>query len=331
MNNLNIAVVGATGLVGRTMIEVLEERKFPLNNLYLLASERSSGQKIKFNDSLLEVETLTENSFENIDIALFSAGGSVSKHYAPIAAKSGCIVVDNSSAWRLDSDVPLVVPEVNANTLQNHKGIIANPNCSTIQLVVALKPLEDKYGIKRFVCSTYQSISGAGQKGVDKLNNEIKNINSEDKHKIAYNTLFHPLSESNGFTVEENKMWNETRKILNKPDMNIAITCVRLPILGGHAESINVELNKDFQINDVYELFKSSKGIIIMDDMENEIYPTPEIVKDKDEVFIGRIHRDHSVDNGLYLWAVADNLRKGAATNAVQIAEEIVQRELFEF
>lgn len=329
--NLNIAVVGATGLVGRNMIKVLQERQLPIKNLIPLASAKSAGTEIEFNGESIKVEELHENSFEGMDIALFSAGGSVSMQFAPIAAKSGCIVVDNSSAWRMTPTVPLVVPEVNPQDLEGHNGIIANPNCSTIQLMVAVKPILDKYGIKRLVCSTYQSISGAGQKGVDKLQNEINGDKIDEGHKIAYNAIFHPLSDNDGFTEEEFKMYNETRKILNKPDMNIAYTCVRLPILGGHAESVNLELEKEYKMNELIELLDNSEGLVIMDDMKEEIYPTPLFVNEKDEVFVGRIRRDRSVDNGLYLWVVADNLRKGAATNAVQIAQEIIKRDLFEF
>lgn len=330
-DNLNIAIVGATGLVGRNMIKVLEESKLQFKNLILLASEKSAGNKIDFRGEPLLVEKLTEDSFDSIDIALFSAGGSVSKKYAPVAAKNGCVVVDNSSAWRMNPSVPLVVPEVNAESLQGHHGIIANPNCSTIQLVVALKPLDVEYGIKRLVCSTYQSISGAGQKGMDKLQSEIEGNKIDKGHKIAYNAIFHPLSDSDGFTEEEFKMYNETRKILGRPEMNIAFTCVRLPILGGHAESVNLELENPFNIDKLKEILASSPGLIVMDDMENDIYPTPLFANEKNEVYVGRIRRDNSVENGLYLWVVADNLRKGAATNTVQIAEEIIKRDLFDF
>lgn len=325
----NIAVVGATGLVGRTMIKVLDERKFPLNSLQLYASERSAGETIKYQGYDITVQKLDEHSFDDVDIALFSAGGGVSKKFAPIAAEKGCVVVDNSSAWRMEKDIPLVVPEVNGSELEKHKNIIANPNCSTIQLVAAIKPIFDKYGIHRLVCSTYQSISGAGQKGIDKLMSEIKGEKSDDKHPIAFNTMFHQLSPADGFTEEENKMWNEIRKILNKEDMNIAITCVRLPIFGGHGESVNLELEKEYEIGDIREMLQNTPGLVIIDDMANDEYPTPQIASDKDEVFIGRLHEDHSAKNGLYMWVVADNLRKGAATNAVQIAEMLVEKDLW--
>jgi aspartate-semialdehyde dehydrogenase len=328
---LNIAVVGATGLVGRNMLKVLNEKNLPVKNLILLASEKSAGTRIEYKGESLPVEVLGDNSFDGIDIALFSAGSEISRKYAPVANENGCIVIDNSSAFRMDKSVPLLVPEVNSYALEGHRGIIANPNCSTIQLVVAIKPIEDKYGIERLVCSTYQSISGAGQKGVDKLQSEIEGESNEKGHKIAYNAIFHPLSESDGFTEEEFKMYNETRKILDKPDMKIAFTCVRLPIIGGHAESVNLELKSDFNLAILKEDLAAAEGIIVMDDMNNDLYPTPLFVNEKNEVYIGRIRRDNSVENGLYLWVVADNLRKGAATNAVQIAEEIIKKELFEF
>ena len=321
MDKKNIAIVGATGLVGRTMLKVLEERNFPINNLKLYASARSAGKKLNFAGKEYIVEETNENSFQDIDIALFSAGKEASKKYAPIAASNGCVVIDNSSAWRMDTAVPLVVPEVNKEVLKDYKGIIANPNCSTIQLMLVLKPLQDNYGLKRVVASTYQSISGAGQSGIDKLMSEIKNKAEIKSESIAYNTNFHTISDENGFTEEEIKMINETRKILDLPDLPIAVTCVRLPILGGHGESVNVELNKEYNINDIRELLARSENLILMDKPLENIYPTPAVSKDKDEVFVGRLRIDNSVKNGLYFWVVADNIRKGAATNAVQIAE----------
>lgn len=320
----NIAVVGASGLVGRTMIKVLEERNFPLESLSLFASIRSAGKKIKFRGEEVEIKELTYDSFQGIDIALFSAGGAISKEYAPISVKSNCIVVDNSSAWRMIDSVPLIVPEVNPEAIKSHSGIIANPNCSTIQLVVALKPIHDNYGIKRLICSTYQSISGAGQTGLDKLYGELEGNFKANVHPIAFNTMFHPIAE-NGFTVEENKMKNEICKIMNVPNLPIAITCVRLPIHGGHGESVNLELEKTFQIDEIRELIQNSEGLILMDDMEREHYATPQIVKDHDPVYVSRVRKDDSVENGLYLWVVADNLRKGAATNAIQIAEKLIE------
>jgi aspartate-semialdehyde dehydrogenase len=320
----NVAVVGATGLVGRTMIKVLEERNFPVNELKLLASVRSAGTKAMFNNEEITVQELTGESFKGVDIALFSAGGSISLTYAPIAASYKCIVIDNSSAWRMDPEIPLVVPEVNPEVLRHHKYIIANPNCSTIQLVVPLKALQDEYGLKRVICSTYQSISGAGQKGVDKLMTEIKGGDYDNKIKYAFNTAFHPFDD-NGFTNEENKMVNETRKILGINDLKIAVTCVRVPTLGGHSESVNIELNNPFEIHDIKKLMANTAGMILMDNPSENIYPYPLLTADKDPVYVGRIRRDDTVENGLYLWVVADNLRKGAATNAVQIAEKMVE------
>ncbi len=331
-DRLTLAIVGATGLVGRTMVKVLEERDFPVSELILLASERSAGKKIMFKGKELTVETLNEKSFGGVKIALFSAGGDVSKKYAPIAAKAGCIVIDNSSAWRMHPEVPLVVPEVNPGALAGHHGIIANPNCSTIQLVVPLKYIHDKYTLRRVVVSTYQSISGAGQKGVDKLRREIAgNINPKDKHKIAYNIMFHSPVENSDFSVEEIKMMNETRKILSLPKLRVAVTCVRLPILGGHGESVNLETEKPFDVEDIRSLMLSRPGLVLMDDMQNDCYPTPEISADTDPVYVGRFRVDSTVENGLYMWVVADNLRKGAATNAVQIAETILNERYTSF
>ena len=323
----NVAVVGASGLVGRTMLKVLEEREFPVDNLKLLASKRSAGKFINFKDRDYLIEELNENSFNGIDIALFSAGGDTSKIYAPFAAREKCFVIDNSSAWRMDADVPLVVPEVNPNALNNHSYIIANPNCSTIQLVVALKPIHLKYGIKRLICSTYQTVSGAGQKGVDKLMTEINGNIYDNNVKYAFNTAFHPFAE-NGFTIEENKMKAEILKIMEDDSIRIAVTCVRVPTLGGHAESVNLELEHPFEIHDIKLLLANTEGIVLMDNPGENIYPTPEIVNDKDPVYVGRIRKDDSVENGLYLWVVADNLRKGAATNAVQIAEKLIELDL---
>jgi aspartate-semialdehyde dehydrogenase len=328
MKNYNIAIVGASGLVGRTMVKVLEERNFRVDNLKLLASEKSAGQHISFRGKEYHVEELTKDSFQGVDIALFSAGGACSKEFAPIAAKAGCIVIDNSSAWRLDNDIPLVVPEVNPEDLREHKNIIANPNCSTIQMLAAIKPIVDKYGLERLVCSTYQSISGAGQKGVDKLIGEITDPHfSEGRHRIAFNTMFH-TAKADGFTDEEYKMIHETRKMLHMPELRLAMTCVRLPLLGGHGESLNLELKNEYQMEDIHTLIEETEGLVLMDDIENEEYPTPLAAQNRDEVFIGRLRRDDSCQNGLYMWVVADNLRKGAATNAVQIAEKMIEMEL---
>lgn len=322
----NIAIVGATGLVGRKMLQVLDEHNFPINEIKLFASKKSVGTKITFKNQELIVEELNQKSFQNIDIALFSAGSDISKEYAPIAADSKCIVIDNSSAWRMDENVPLVVPEVNSNSLFNHKYIIANPNCSTIQLVVALNPLHKNYNVKRVVCSTYQSVSGAGQKGIDKLKTELSNDIYDNNIKFAYNTVFHPFAE-NGFTIEENKMINELHKILDDK-IQIAVTCVRVPTLGGHSESINIEFEKEFEIEDIRYILSNSEGIVLMDNFKENVYPYPEIVNDTDFVYVGRLRKDTTIKNGLYMWVVADNLRKGAATNAVQIAEKMIELDL---
>lgn len=331
-DKFNLAIVGATGLVGRTMLKVLEERNFPINKLGLFASNKSKGLELDFRDIPYIVESIEEANFEDYDFALFSAGKEISIKYAPKAAQEGCIVVDNGSFWRMHNDVPLVVPEVNPQDLENHHGLIANPNCSTIQLVVVLSEIMKKFPLKRVVVSTYQSISGAGQKGINKLLNEIKgDFNPNDKHPIAYNIMFHELSDRNGFTVEEKKMYDETRKIMHFEDLKIAITCVRLPIFGGHCESVNIETDRDFTLEEIADCLRAQPSIKIIDNMAEEEYPTPQIARDTDFVYVGRIHRDYSVPYGFYLWIVADNLRKGAATNAIQILEEIIKRNLFEF
>ena len=325
-----IAVVGATGLVGRTMLQVLDEHEFPIGKLRLLASARSAGSSMEFRGERYEVEELTENSFDGIDIALFSAGGAASKKYAPFAAAVGCVVIDNSSAWRMHPQVPLVVPEVNAHDLRSHHGIIANPNCSTIQLVVALKPIEDAYGLKRVVVSTYQSVSGAGQKGVDHLTAEIEGREPDARissHRVAFNTVFHAFIDDSGVTEEEQKVRRETRRIMNLPDLPIAVTCVRVPILGGHGESVNIETVRPFTIDELRHTLEHAKGVILQDEPREEYYPTPYKSEDRDEVFVGRIRRDDTVENGAYLWVVADNLRKGAATNAVQIARALLEMD----
>lgn len=330
-NNLKVAVVGATGLVGRKMIQLLELMEFPLDELYLFASGKSEGIKIPYKGAVLEVKELTEKSFKGVDIALFSAGGAISKEFAPIAAKNGCIVVDNSSAWRMDENVPLVVPEVNSEALKAHRGIIANPNCSTIQLVVAIKPVLDNYGLKRVVVSTYQSISGAGQKGVDRLMKEVQTGEPDEKYPIAFSASFHPFEGKEGFTNEEIKMINEPKKIMGLPDLKVAVTCVRLPILGGHAESVNIETERKADINKLKQIIAESPGLILMDDPEADVYPTPLISNDTDDVYVGRIRKDDSVKNGLYMWVVADNIRKGAATNTIQIAQKLIEMDLLEF
>lgn len=329
MKKANIAVVGATGMVGRTFLKVLEERDFPYENLYVFASSKSAGQKVKCKGIDYTVEELKEDSFDrDIDIALFSAGGDTSKKFAPIAASKGVVVVDNSSAWRMEKDVPLVVPEVNPEDIKWHKGIIANPNCSTIQAVVALKPLHDKYKIKRVIYSTYQAVSGSGVKGVKDLEEGLKgnNLNKAYPHPIANNCLPHiDVFLENGYTKEEMKMINETQKILGDYDMKITATTVRVPVFDCHSESVNLELEKSFEIDAVKNLFKNSPGIVLQDDPTNDVYPLAVNAKGTDLVYVGRIRKDLSTENGLNLWVVADNIRKGAATNAVQIAEELIK------
>jgi aspartate-semialdehyde dehydrogenase len=327
MNKYDVAVVGATGMVGRMFLKVLEEKQFPINNFYAFASAKSAGSKITFNGKEYDVEELNEKSFDrHIDIALFSAGGETSKKYSPIAASKGVVVIDNSSAFRMDKDVPLVVPEVNPDAAKAHSGIIANPNCSTIQAVVALKPLHDKYGIKRIVYSTYQSVSGTGIKGVTDLEEGIKGNGPKTyPHPIAFNCLPHiDVFLENGYTKEEMKMIEETKKILNDQNLKITATTVRVPAYYAHSESINVEFEKDFDINELRELLSNSPGIVVQDDPANNIYPLAVYAAGKNEVFVGRIRRDYSVEYGINLWVVADNVRKGAATNAVQIAELLI-------
>ncbi|MCS6807753.1 MAG: aspartate-semialdehyde dehydrogenase [Bacteroidota bacterium] len=328
MQGYTVAVVGATGLVGRTMLKVLEERSFPVRSLKLFASRRSAGTTLEWKGGVYTVEEVTHKCFDGVDIALFSAGGAASREFAPSAARAGCVVIDNSSAWRMHDDVPLVVPEVNAHALERHHGIIANPNCSTIQLVVALKPLHEAFGLKRVVVSTYQSPSGAGQQGIEALQAELqgKHVQSPFSAPIAYNTVFHTIKEQYGFSEEEAKMLNEIRKIMELPLLGIAVTCVRVPTLGGHAESVNIETEKSITPEAVTSVLQSAPGIVVMDEPHRAIYPTPRISNGRDEVFVGRIRRDSSVEHGACLWVVADNIRKGAATNAVQIAETLVSR-----
>lgn len=324
----SVAVVGATGMVGQTMLQVLKERNFPISHLYLFASEKSAGQKVQFQDQTLTVEALNEDSFNRpIDIALFSAGGDISLKYAPIAAACGTVVIDNSSAFRMDPSVPLVVPEVNAEVLRTHKNIIANPNCSTIQAVVAIKPLQIHYGISRIVYSTYQAVSGSGVKGVNDLVHKC-NPPKFYPHAISENCL--PQIDvflENGYTKEEMKMIDETKKILEDSNLKVTATAVRVPILNGHSESINLELKKAFELADIKNLLSHSPGIILKDDPAKGEYPLVTQANGTDEVYVGRIRRDESLDNGLNLWVVADNIRKGAASNAVQIAETLINNQ----
>jgi len=329
MKEINLAIVGVTGMVGHAFIKVLESRNFPFKNLYCFASEKSAGTVITCKGKEYVVETLTEHAFDrDIDIALFSAGANISLKYAPIAAKNNVIVIDNSSAWRMDDTIPLVVPEVNPDALSHHKNIIANPNCSTIQAVVALKPLYDKYGIERIVYSTYQAVSGSGVKGVKSLEEGV-NSTSCYPHPIAENCLPHiDVFLENGYTKEEMKMVNETRKILGDNQLRITATAVRVPVTYSHSESINVELKAPFEVEEIKSLLGSSIGIILQDDPANNIYPLASSAAGTDLVYVGRIRRDESLENGLNLWVVADNVRKGAATNAVQIAETLIQNYL---
>lgn len=326
---MKIAVVGATGMVGRTFLRVLEESALAGQEYILFASARSTGSELEFMGKNYIVEELTETcaNGRNIDIALFSAGGDTSIKYAPIFAEAGVLVIDNSSAWRMDKDVPLVVPEVNPEEIKNHHGIIANPNCSTIQAVVALAPLHLTYTIKRIVYSTYQAVSGAGMGGFSDLKNGILGHGPQKfPHKIAGNVIPHidSFTES-GYTKEEIKMVKETQKILGDENIKVTATTVRVPVYHGHSESINVEFEKPFELSELRTLLEKSEGIVLEDDPQNLIYPMPINAEGKNEVFVGRLRRDDTVFSGLNMWVVADNIRKGAATNAVQIAEKAIE------
>ena len=327
----NIAIVGSTGNVGRKFLEILEERNFPIKNLYLFASKRSAGSYLNFKGQEYLVEETCEDNIKNkkIDIALFSAGGDISLKFAPIFSSYGAVVIDNSSAWRMNKDVPLVVPEVNPKDLKNHNGIIANPNCSTIQAMVPLKALLDNYGIKRIVYSTYQAVSGAGMQGIKDLEDGLKGLAPKKfPYQIAGNCLPHiDVFLENGYTKEEMKMIEETKKILHSNDLKITATTVRVPVLNSHSESINVELNNPFELEDIFKLFEKTEGLTVFDNLNELKYPTALDVSGKDDVYVGRIRRDFSLDNGLNLWVVADNIRKGAALNAVQIAEVLIKNE----
>ncbi len=347
MKNFKLAIVGATGLVGRTVLKVLEEKKLPNFEYTLFASSRSAGKHINFFGKEYPINELLVSSFDSgFDYAIFCAGGDVSKKFAPIAASKGCIVIDNSSYFRMDKDVPLVVPEVNPEEIKNHNGIIANPNCSTIQAATILKPLDMAYGIKRIVYSTYQAVSGAGYKGVMDLINGVnsfeKRAKTNDVTSLLVNNKFDyelkkfncPIFSNciphidifldNGYTKEEEKMINETRKILKNPDIKITATAVRVPVLNSHSECINVEFEKGFELNDLKEILANSPNIVLKDDFENEVYPTTLDTNGQDKVFVGRVRMDYSVDSGVNLWVVADNIRKGAASNAVQILQKLI-------
>jgi len=328
-----VAVVGATGAVGTEMIEVLEERKFPVTRLVPLASTRSAGGTVTFEGNEVPIEVLTKNSFVGVDIALFSAGADLSREFAPIAVKAGAVVIDNSAAWRMTPEVPLVVPEVNAHDIQRHKGIIANPNCSTIQMVVALKPLHDKARIKRIVVTTFQSVSGTGKDAMDELMAECQDLLSFKSaspkvypYQIAFNCL--PQIDDflpSGYTKEEMKMVHETRKIMGDQSIHVTATTVRVPVYVGHSEAVNIETERKLSVNEARAILSTAPGVLLYDDPAHKIYPMPLEVAGKDEVYVGRVREDESIANGLNLWVVADNLRKGAALNAVQIAEHLAQ------
>ena len=327
-----VAVVGATGAVGTEMIEILEERKFPVGELRPLASVRSAGGSVVFHDTEVPIQELTKNSFAGVDIALFSAGADISREFAPIADKAGAVVIDNSAAWRMDKDVPLVVPEVNKADIARHKGIIANPNCSTIQMVVALEPLHKAARIRRIVVTTLQSVSGTGKEAMDELLEECQDLLSFKEatpqvypFQIAFNCLPH-IDEflPTGYTKEEMKMLHETRKIMGDDSIQVTATTVRVPVYVGHSESVNIETEKKLTANEARALLAEAPGVLVYDDPARKIYPMPIDVAGKDEVYVGRVREDESIRNGLNLWIVADNLRKGAALNAIQIAEELI-------
>ena len=335
----NVAVVGATGAVGEQIINLLEKRNFPLNELRLLSSSRSAGKVIPFKGDEITVQEAKEDSFSGIDFAFFSAGGSVSKQLTSAAVSSGAVCIDNTSAFRMDPETPLIVPEVNPEQIRNHKGIIANPNCSTTQMVAALKPLHDKYGIKRIICSTYQAVSGAGNSAIEETLQQSRDIldgkeitpevlpvgSLPVKHQIAFNAIPQiDKFEDNGFTFEEMKMINETRKIMGDDSLEVTVTCVRIPVIHGHSESVYVEMNDDFTVDEVRSLLSDSPGIVVIDRPEEQAYPLATDAAGKPDVFVGRIRKDLSHPRGLNMWVVSDNLLKGAAWNAVQIAETMI-------
>lgn len=328
---MRLAIVGVTGLVGNEVLEVLEERNVEIQDLIPVASAKSAGKTIKFRGKDYKVVTVEEGLKLKPDVAIFSAGSGASLEYAPRFAEIGTTVIDNSSAWRMDPAKKLVVPEVNGDVLESEDRIIANPNCSTIQLVMVLAPLHKKYGIKRIVISTYQSVSGTGKAAVDQLMNERKGIETDKvyPHRIDLNALPHiDVFDDEGNTKEENKIVNETQKILGDNSIRVTATTVRIPVMGGHSEAVNIEFHKDYDLTEVRELLASTPGVVVQDDPAKNLYPMPIFAHKKDEVFVGRIRRDKSQDNSLNLWVVADNLRKGAATNTVQIAEYLTQHSL---
>ncbi|MGG1678688.1 aspartate-semialdehyde dehydrogenase [Neobacillus sp. NRS-1170] len=340
-NGFHVAVVGATGAVGQQMIQTLLKENFPIRKLSLLSSARSAGKIVEVNGQEITIQEAKPESFEGVDIALFSAGGSVSKELAPEAVKRGAIVVDNTSAFRMDTDIPLVVPEVNEADLHQHNGIIANPNCSTIQMVVALEPVRQKYGLKKVIVSTYQAVSGAGAAAIQELMDQTKAILNEESYDPAilpvksdknhYQIAFNAIPQidkfqDNGFTYEEMKMINETKKIMHLPELQVSATCVRLPVAVGHSESVYFEVEAEgVSANDIKALLKDAPGVILQDDPDNQIYPMPADCVGKNDVFVGRIRKDIDEDRGFHMWVVSDNLLKGAAWNSVQVAESLVK------
>jgi aspartate-semialdehyde dehydrogenase len=331
-----VAVCGATGAVGREMLKVLEQRDFPCSEVIPMASARSAGSKVEFRGEELTVVEMKDDSFAGIDIALFSAGGSPSKHFAPLAAKAGCVVVDNSSAWRMDPESPLVVPEVNPHDLDWHKGIIANPNCSTIQMVVALQPIHEKARIKRVIVSTYQAVSGTGHKAIAELENQVARLMNGQPvvadvypHQIAFNCLPHiDVFLENGYTKEEMKMVNETVKIMGDETIKVSATCVRVPVFYGHSESVNIETEEKLSVEECRTILAAAPGVTVVDYPEKLAYPMAIDAAGEDDTFVGRIREDETCENALNMWIVSDNIRKGAALNTVQIAETLIERDL---
>ncbi len=324
-------MVGATGMVGRMMLKVLEERQFPVDRLFPAASERSEGREVIFRGKAVRVVSVMEAVEAVPDVALFSAGASVSKEWAPVFAENGTVVIDNSSAWRMEKDIPLVVPEINAATITAETRIIANPNCSTIQMLMAIAPLHREYGIKRLVVSTYQSVTGTGVKAVTQLDNERRGISGEMAYPYPIDLNCLPQCDiflDNGYTKEEMKLVNETRKILGDEDIRITATAVRVPVKGGHSEAVNIEFEREFDLERVRSILANTPGVILYDNPSERKYPMPIIAHDRDEVFVGRLRRDFSLEKTLNMWIVADNIRKGAATNAVQIAEHMISSGL---
>ncbi|PPA72012.1 aspartate-semialdehyde dehydrogenase [Jeotgalibacillus proteolyticus] len=340
----HVAIVGATGAVGTQMLSILEQRQFPIEKLTLLSSARSAGQTLRYNDQDITIQEATPDKFQGVDIALFSAGGSISKKLAPAAVEHGAIVIDNTSAFRMDEGIPLVVPEVNEKDLHDHNGIIANPNCSTIQMVVALEPIRQALGLKKVVVSTYQAVSGAGKNAIDEmkeqsqsiLNNEepkaqILPVKSAERHfPIAFNAVPQiDVFDENGYTFEEMKMINETKKIMHMPELKVAATCVRLPVETGHSESVYIEVEKEGKtVSDIHNLLEKAPGIVLQDSPQDQLYPMPSTAAGKLEVFVGRVRQDLDEKNGYHMWIVSDNLLKGAAWNSVQIAESLIKLEL---